>query len=405
MSAPRFPLPFLALCFTQIVGWGTTYYLPASLTGSFVDDLGLDRTTVYLGVTAMLVASGLVSPIVGRRFDRSGAARFLPIGTVLMVIGLCGLLTRPGPAGWFAVWTLFGIAQAIGLTLAVQTYLARVDREKARRNIGLLLLATGLSSSIFWPVTAALDALVGWWWTIVVFAVLQTVVVLPLHLWIAGRHGDGLDETAARRHEGPAAVAATADERVPTARRRAAEVVMVIAFATQGFASWGLPLHIIDLFRDLGLDRGTAVAIAAANGPAVLAARLIEVGWGARWRPLDVTLFGMAILIPTAAAALAPVSAAVAAFVLALGWSAANGLLGVLKVTVPLTLFGADGFGTLAGRIALPINLVLAVSPTAFAAIIERFGPTGGAATAVGCAMVATVATMGLTAIVRRPAR
>lgn len=401
MSAARLPLPFLALCFTQVVGWGTTYYLPASLTASFVSDLGLDRTTVYLGVTAMLFASGLVSPIVGRRFDRWGAARFLPFGTVLMVIGLGGLLARPGPIGWYVVWTLFGIAQAIGLTLAVQTYLARVDRERARRNIGLLLLATGLSSSIFWPITAALDALVGWWWTIVVFALLQAFVVLPLHLWVAGRHGDGLEEAAERRRDTVATPVPQADERVPTGRRRMAEVVMVIAFATQGFASWGLPLHIIDLFRDLGLDRGTAVAIAAANGPAVLAARLIEVGWGARWRPLDVTLFGMAILIPTAAAALAPVSAAVAAFVLALGWSAANGLLGVLKVTVPLTLFGADGFGTLAGRITLPINLVLAASPTAFAAIIERFGPQGGAVTAVACAFVATIATAALTAIVR----
>lgn len=403
MSLPRPALPFAALAFTQIVGWGTTYYLPSSLTEDFVRELGLDRTTVYLGVTAMLIASGLVSPAVGRRFDRFGAARFLPIGTVLIAAGLVGLLTRPGPIGWFLAWTAFGVAQAIGLTLAVQTYLARIDRDGARRNIGLLLLATGLSSSIFWPITAALDAAFGWWWTIFSFALLQALVVLPLHVWIARRHGDAIADapTPGRAREAEAARIAAAVERVPPGRRRAAEAAMVVAFAVQGFAAWGLPLHVIDLFRDLGLERGWAVAVAAANGPAVLMVRSIEVGWGARWRPLDVTLVGMALLVPTAAATLAPIPAMAAALALAIGWSAANGILSVLKVTVPLTLFGAEGFGALSGRIALPISLVLAASPAAFAGLIDSYGPTGGAAAALACGLVATAATVVLATIVR----
>jgi len=52
---------------------------------------------------------------------------------------------------------------------------------------------------------------------------------------------------------------------------------MVIAFSLQGFGSWGLPLHLISLFHQLGVPVAAAVGIAALNGPATIAARLAEI--------------------------------------------------------------------------------------------------------------------------------
>ncbi len=49
------------LGFTQMVAWGTTYYLPAVFRDQFVRDLGLSAPTVFAGVAMMLVASSLAA--------------------------------------------------------------------------------------------------------------------------------------------------------------------------------------------------------------------------------------------------------------------------------------------------------------------------------------------------------
>lgn len=400
MIRPGPHLVVAIVSFGQIVGWGTTYYLPSALVDAFERDLGLTPTTIYLGVTMMLIVSGLASPTAGRLFDRWGAARFLPFGSALIALGLVAITFAPGRIGWLAIWGLFGIAQVTGLSLAAQTYLARLDPGTARRRIGVMLIIGGLSSSIFWPLTAALEAAVGWRTTLLVHAALLALVVTPLHLWLFLARNDATvgESHPAGDHETP-----QTEERVPKDRRRLAELALVAAFSLQGLASWGLPLHVIELFRELGLDRATAVAVAAVNGPAVILARLAEMTWGGRRRPLDLMLVSMLLLVPTAAAPLLPIPVIVGALILSSGWNGANGVLTLLRVTVPLTLFGGAGFGALSGRIALPMNLAFAAAPAIFAAIIEVGGPKAGVAAAVGCGILGAAATVVLQRIVRTP--
>jgi hypothetical protein len=78
------------------------------------------------------------------------------------------------------------------------------------------------------------------------------------------------------------------------------------------------------------------------------------------------------------------------AFALLLGGS--QGVITIVRGAVPLALFGAHGYGTVLGRIATPVLLVNAFSPTIFALLVDRFGWHMSFYALLGCAMMTWVA-------------
>jgi predicted MFS family arabinose efflux permease len=398
MSAPAHRFGSLslvvALSFGQIVGWGTTYYMPSSIADALQRDLGFSTRTIYFGVTLMVAVAGLSAPLAGRLFDRRGVARALSFGAMLMAAGLFLFAGYPSRLTWYVAWVVFGLAQSLCLTLAAQTLVTRLVASDARRQIGLVAVITALSATIFWPVGSALEAAVGWRATVWIYGVIQLVLVLPLYMWIAVAWSDD---------DGPVEEKAPPDEMRPLAdprRRRLAAILITVSFAVQGFASWGLPLHHISLFEAMGLDRVQAVTVAAMSGPASIVARGLELIVARRVGPLAMTLLAMALIAPAVAIVFMPGPVLWGTVAYVVLWSAANGILAVLRSTLPLSLLGARDFGSLTGSMMLPQNLVFALAPTAFAVIIEVAGPTGGLLTAVVVGIVAFLVALPLSGLV-----
>lgn len=381
----------------QIAGWGSTYYMPSVLAPEFTRDLGLDPWAIYLGVTLMVGLGGLASPLAGRLLDRHGAARLLPIGPLGIGLGHLTLAAFPNATGYYAAWVLFGAAVPFGLTLASTTLLARLGGGSARRHIGFLMLFVGLAPSVYWPITAYLDAQWGWRATIAIYAAIELVVMLPLQLWIARAWPD---RDIAGIPTGPSSGTGGPPRLGPRARMTAM-VSMVLVFTTQGFAAWGLPLHLIALFQDMGIDRAAAVTIAAASGAATIAARAVEVALGSRVRLLSITGFSVAVMAPALALVWLPVDRLITAWVFIVVWSGACGILSVMRATLPLAVFGAAEYGVLMGRMSLPQNLSFAAAPAIFAVVIDHFGADGAFALAVAASLVSHVAVVVLTRTVR----
>jgi hypothetical protein len=78
----------------------------------------------------------------------------------------------------------------------------------------------------------------------------------------------------------------------------------------------------------------------------------------------------------------------------------ANGLITITRGAVPLTLFGASGYGRLMGRLAGPFLLVQAAAPFIMAFMIERTSDLGALTLAAGFATVALICFV----LIRRPA-
>lgn len=393
---PRLPRhgPLLGgLALTRIIGWGSTYYAPSVLAGYLDRDLALGPAIVFSGVTILLVMGAALSPALGRHIDSRGTRQAMCVGAAICAIGLALLSQAQGPVSYLSTWLVIGIGHAMQLANTGNVTVAQLMGARTRRVIGLMMLVTGLASSVFWPLTAALSAAYGWRICLLIFAAMQLIVVLPIHLAIP------------RYRTRPPAEAAVAEQppedegRVPPARRRATFWLVALSFSASGLVSWGLPLHVIGLMQSAGLGNATAVAIATLSGPATLAARAIDAIAGARFPVERVALAGLALgPLSCLLMALAPGSAPVAvAFILL--FNAAMGVIAVARATLPLALFGRHGFGSMLGRLAVPQNLTFAAAPLLFALMIEHIGPSG---TLIMSALIQFAALLSMLALVRR---
>jgi len=70
----------------------------------------------------------------------------------------------------------------------------------------------------------------------------------------------------------------------------------------------------------------------------------------------------------------------------------ANGLMTIVRGAVPLALFGPKGYGAVLGILATPYLLLAALSPAAFAFVVERWGYEAGEAIMLGAGLVSFLA-------------
>jgi predicted MFS family arabinose efflux permease len=381
------------LAATRIIGWGSTFYAPSVLVRPMGRELGIGAEIVFGGITILLLTGAFIAPALGRQLDREGTRRSMCVGAVICALGLALLGAAQGPVSYLASWFVVGIGHAMTLANVGNVTIAQLMGKRTRRVIGLMMLVTGLASSVFWPLTAVLSEAFGWRAVWLIFAAMQLVIVLPIHAAIPRRPSTPLPAPAAE------AAALTEEGRVPPEQFRAAFWLVALAFSASGLVSWGLPLHLIALMQNAGLGQTEAVSVATLIGPATLLARLVDATMGERLPVERVALAGL-LLGPLSCLAMAvvPVSVVTAAsFVVAL--SAAMGVISVARATLPLALFGRLGFGSMLGRLTVPQNLAFAAAPLLFAVLIQRLGTSG---TLLISAAIQLVALAAMLVLVRR---
>ena len=173
----------VALGITQITAWGTSYYCLGVLAAPISQDTGWSRGFVFLGFTVALLTMGLVSSAVGRAIDRHGGRAVMTLGTVFVSAGLFALAHVHGQAAYLAVWAFLGLGMRLCLYDAAFAALVQVAPSRGRKAISYLTLFGAFASSVFWVVGHTLNAQVGWRQTLVLFALINLVVCLPLH-WL-----------------------------------------------------------------------------------------------------------------------------------------------------------------------------------------------------------------------------
>jgi MFS family permease len=352
------------LSLTQILAWGAIYYTPVLMLPLIAADRGWSLSVTMGGLSLGILVAGLVSPRVGRLVDRYGGHRVMPVGSLLGAVGLVAITQAPNPTSYFLVWAILGVAMAGSLYDPAFATLGRIFGIAARRPITTLTLAGAFASTVSWPATRFLVDAVGWRSTYLIYAALLVVVAAPLHAFALPR---SRAEPEIARSDAPQT---SAPERL--APRGRAFVLVVAAFSLYAFVPSGLLANLLAMFERLGLDPATAVAIGALFGPCQMAARLCELLFARNIHPLNVARIAVAFLIIAfVAMALFGLSPVVAAgFVVLLGLC--NGLMTLARGTVPLSLFGASGYGRLIGRIAGPALVVQSAAPLIVAFIAER---------------------------------
>lgn len=392
------------LAVTQLVGWGTTWALPAVLADAISRDIHVPPSVIFAGVSMMLLVNAAAAPVAGPWIDRLGARRVLVAGSCIIAVGLLLLGVCQGATSYLLAWGVLGLGMATALSTPAFAALVEISGRGARRQIATLTLFTGLSSTVFWPTMLWLQGFLDWRSMVWMFAFLHLVLCLPLHAFLLPQHG------------GPAIAPATGEPtpRVepallpPDAERRAFWLVTT-AFAASGFVGWGLSVQLPGLFKSLGLVPATAISMAALAGPIQVAARALDMAVGSRVSALSSAILasallplGLIVLAVVAGLSTQPhITALTGMFVFIFAWGIANGLMTVARAAVPLEIFDPSTFGRAMGRLAVMQNIAFAVAPVVMAAALNRLGPLGALLIAAMFALFALAAMIVLARLVK----
>jgi len=360
---PRAVSTVVLLGSAQTLAWASSYYLPAMLAASMARDLGIATPTVFAAFSLALLVSAALGPAAGRAIDHWGGRPVLVASNLVFAAGLAGLGVAPGPGAMFAAWLLIGVGMAAGLYEAAFAALVRLHGHGSRNLITGITLFAGFASTVGWPLSTLLEAQIGWRGACFTWAALHLLVGLPLNLALP-RAAPLTPPVAAA-----AAVAASAPER---AGRRRAALILAFVFAVTWFVSTAMAAHLPRLLQAGGATLATAVAIGALVGPAQVGGRLLEFGVLRHVHPLLSARLA-ALMHPVGAACLALLGAPLAAL-FAILHGAGNGILTIAKGTLPLVLFGAQGYGLRQGLLMVPARVAQASAPWLFGLWLDRFG-------------------------------
>ncbi|MFP5394259.1 MAG: MFS transporter, partial [Gammaproteobacteria bacterium] len=318
---------------------------------------------VYGAYSVSLLVAGLAAAPVGILIDRHGGRLVMSAGSVLAGLAVYWLSRAASAASLYGAWVLLGVAMSATLYEAAFAVINRKHGDEARRSISTLTLFAGFASTVFWPLTLHLSNEFGWRSTYACYAVLHVIVCLPLHLLLGEAQACAMPSPARRR-----------SHTLGEALKHPAFWLLAAAFAVNTLVFSTLTVHLIPLLTRLNHPLDFAVLAASLIGPTQVAGRVLERSFAGRVSPETVgklTFCGL----PLALAILVLFGGhgwAVALFCTLYG--ASNGILTIVRATIPRSLFGPENYGAISGALAGPAMLSKAAGPVLAAWVLHRHG-------------------------------
>lgn len=346
---------------TQILFWGSSYYLLAILAAPIARDTGWSPSLIAAALSIGLLVEGLAAPLVGRAIDRWGGRPVMAAGAIVVALGLIGLASATSPAAFAAAWLLTGIGMAACLYDAAFSTLVRLFGFDARRLITLLTLLGGFASTVCWPLTAFLEAQLGWRGACAVYAAANLIVCLPAILVVLPS-----EPRRPLQRSSPAPV-----EQRAGPPRSSRFVLIAASFSISAMISSVMSVHLVAILQARGAGANAALAIAALMGPAQVAARIVEMLAGQRHHPVQAMIIAAGLIVAGLGALWAGLPGMVVAVI---AYGGGMGIRSIVRGSVPLAVFGVQGYAVVMGRLAMPVLLLGAVAPFLGAVALERFG-------------------------------
>jgi hypothetical protein len=289
----------------------------------------------------------------------------MSLGSVGAAAALVACAMAGNTPAFLAGMILVELASAFVLYSTAFAFLAQTTGSRAQRSITYLTLIAGFASTIFWPLTSWMLGSLQWHQVYFVFAGLNLLVCLPLHLWLSR-----FARIAATRRVEAVATQAPMD----VDNGNFVFILIVLGFSLAGFVSAATLFHMVPMLGLLGLG-AVGVWVAALLGPAQVASRMINMAFG---KDISATVLAVvsAVTMPFALGTLAlfaPSTFGAAAFAIIFGLG--SGLFSIVSGTLPLAIFGKAGFGKRLGWIGLGRLGLSALAPFALSVALGAIGP------------------------------
>lgn len=374
MSRPAIPVTVIAaLGITQIVGYGTLYYSFSILAPDMARDFGWSLEWVFGVLSVALLAGGFLSPLQGAWIDRFGAGRVMTIGSALCAAALMVSALAPNRSIFVLGLLMTELVANFVQYGAAFALLVQVRPQAGQTSITYLTLIAGFSSTLFWPFTTFLHTHLTWQEVYMVFAGLNLFLCMPLHAWLSF----GLRRSALASRDEPPPVPVIG--RLQPQQRRGGFLLMVVGLSLQSVVSSAILVHMVPLLSGIGLG-ATAALVSALFGPAQVASRFTNMILGRNLPPQSLAVLSGSFMAGSVLILMVTAPSTWGAIAFAVIYGFGSGLFSITTGTLPLVLFGSDGYGRMQGRVLSARLVVSAVAPFAFVVTMQSIGYGGSLA-------------------------
>lgn len=351
-----------SLAATTTAGYGILFYAFGVLLVPMQRDLGWSASTLSGAFSSALLVAAVATIPVGRWLDHHDP-RPLLLGGAIGATALVALWARVTvPVLLYAVWIPIGGCMAVLFYEPAFTVVTKWFAGDARRKgLTAITLAAGLASTVFGPLTDALERALGWRGAVTALAALLGVVTIPVFMRLRPPESAQVDDV-------------DTESTVPRDALRSGQFwVLTTAYLLSAITTFAVAVHVVPYLIQRGWRSGAAAAVLGSIGFVQVVGRSTFVRLSARRsaRQLGPWVLG-AKAVGLASLLLAPNLWGVVVFVAVYG--AANGIQTLTRATVVADMYGADHYGAISAVVSAVSAVGGAAAPFAVAAAVEAVG-------------------------------
>lgn len=354
---------FLSL--TVTASYGVLFFAFPVLLTAIVDDTGWSAPATVAAFSSSQIVAAVVGIGAGRILDHHGPRAVMTAGSLLALPAGLLIALSANYAVFFAGWLIAGFAMAGTFYGPAFVALTRWAGKRRVQALTQLTLVGAFASTVFAPLTAELNSILGWRHTLVTLVVMLVLVTAPVH-WL------GLRQPWAASARAPIAVN-------PVSRRRSvatsrAFILLAISLSAGAFTVFAAVINLVPLLVERGFTPRTAALALGLSGVGQVMGRL---GYGRLARHTSMTTRTVIIVASCGltSALLGVLSGPVFAIIgTAILLGAARGMFTLIEATAVSDRWGSGGYGRLNGLISAPVLLSTACAPFAGSAIAELIG-------------------------------
>jgi MFS family permease len=326
-----------------------------------------------------LVSYGLISPISGRLADRFGPRRVIPVGAIIMGLGMmaCSITSE-----LWHFYLLYGVIVPVGICVSGWSqFVPTIARWfKKRRATALGLASAGFALSfLLSSLTAPLIVFIGWRGTFVVLGILPIAIIAPLSAFLLRTSPEDMGIQPEGNELGQTGVdgASRLECTVQEAMRDYRFWAMFFAF----FLVWGIGqstivAHQVAFIHDLGYSETVAAIVLALFGVIEVLGNLSSslADKYRRERVYAVGALGLMASVVILMLTSREGSGTWMLYTYAIFFGFFNGLAGPVLSAIPADQFQGRNFGSINGILMLGFGLGGALGPLLGGLIFDATG-------------------------------
>ena len=352
----KFKRIVLPLAVAQTLLWAGAFYLFPSLLSAWEHELGWSKTEVAGAFTTALLISAFLAPIVGKQIDKGRSLIIFPTATLITALLLVLLSNVSELWHFYVIWASLGIVMAGSLYEPCFAILTLYMGKRARQSITLVTLLAGFAGTIAFPTAHALIDEIGWRGVILVFAALIGFISAPLNFYAVSQA-----QTANPAPPEPPALNTGRNFNSATWQTFA---LLGFAFAAMAFDHNALLSHLLVLFDERGVKAETAIFAASMYGPMQVSGRLAMMAFEGRVKIISVAIAAFLSMAFATLMLFGVGSELVFLILFILFQGAGFGVASIVRPLLIADLLGRRRFGIIAGFLAVPFLIALAIAPS-----------------------------------------